>query len=158
MDVQQSHSSSKLRDLLQIEYLTLCQYVELAEQENDALAESDPESIAILADQKLKLLNQLTCARDATKLELGEPISVADLGDRLRMAGPGTREVFELILAKAREAMEINRITARLIAHQTRRLQQRQAAISGAGINPVDGYGVTGFQNLRSGYGSIGRA
>jgi|GEM_PF-2595375 len=158
MNSRQNQPSSKLRELLQVEYRALCQYVELAEQENDALAESDPESIAALADQKLKLLNELTSARDASKLELGEPISASDLGDRLRRAGPGTKELFELIVAKAREAMEINRITARLLAHQTRRLHQRQAAISGAGIHSSDSYGATGFQTVNGAPGSIGHA
>jgi hypothetical protein len=73
-------------------------------------------------------------------------------------AGPGARDLFELIVAKAREAMEINRITARLVAHQTRRLEQRRAALSGSTLNTTGGYGVTGFKDLSSGHETIGHA
>ncbi len=151
-------NAAPLRDLLQSEYHVLCQYVSLSEQENNALAESDPETIAQIATQKQYLLNELTRARGATKSELGEPISAAKLGERLESAGPGTRDLFELIVAKAREAMEINRITSRLIAHQSRRLAQRQAALSGSGLNSPAAYGMHGFQQSKLGYGSIGRA
>ncbi|MFO0115965.1 MAG: flagellar export chaperone FlgN [Betaproteobacteria bacterium] len=150
--------AAPLRNLLQAEYHALCQYVSLSEQENNALAESDPETIAQLANQKQFLLNELTRARSITKYELGEPISAAKLGARLESAGPGTRDLFDLIIAKAREAMEINRITSRLIAHQSRRLEQRHAALSGSGLNTPASYGAHGFQQSKFGYGSIGRA
>jgi hypothetical protein len=158
MDQTTDHAGKPLRDLLQLEYQALCQYVALAEQENNALAESDPDTITDLADQKQMMLQELTRARSATKRELGEPISAAKLGERLDTAGPGCRDLFELIVAKAREAMEINRITARLVAHQTRRLEQRRAALSGSTLNTTGGYGVTGFKDLSSGYGTIGHA
>ena len=158
MNQPTNHTGKPLRDLLQIEYHVLCQYVSLTEQENNALAESDPDTITDLADQKQFMLQELTRARGATKRELGEPISAAKLDERLEKAGPGARDLFELIVAKAREAMEINRITARLVAHQTRRLEQRRAALSGSTVNTTGGYGVTGFKDLSSGYGTIGHA
>jgi flagellar biosynthesis/type III secretory pathway chaperone len=158
MEHANSNQPAPLRDLLQAEYHVLCQYVSLSEQENNALAESDPETITQIASQKQFLLSELTRARGATKCELGEPISAAKLGERLESAGPGTRDLFELIIAKAREAMEINRITSRLIAHQSRRLAQRQAALSGSGLNVPASYGAHGFQQNKFGYGSIGRA
>jgi flagellar biosynthesis/type III secretory pathway chaperone len=158
MDKTNTTSNAPLRDLLQVEYHVLCQYVALSEQENNALAESDPETISQLAEQKHFLLQELTRARGATKYELGEPISAASLGEKLHSAGPGTRDLFELIVAKAREAMEINRITARLISHQSRRLEQRQAALSGSSLSTPAGYGVSGFQRLGGGHGTIGHA
>jgi|LakMenEpi03Aug12_release.lakeMendotaPanAssembly.Ray.scaffolds.fasta_scaffold757077_2 hypothetical protein len=158
MDHTTNQSGKLLRDLLQVEYQVLCQYVVLAEQENNALAESDPDTISDLAARKQMMLEELARARYATRRELGEPISAAKLGERLEKAGPGSRDLFELILAKAREAMEINRITARLVAHQTRRLEQRRAALSGAALNTTGGYGMTGFRDLTNGQGTIGHA
>ncbi|MBC7624005.1 MAG: flagellar export chaperone FlgN [Aeromicrobium sp.] len=158
MDKHINPAEKPLRALLQVEYHVLCQYVSIAEQENNALAESDPDTITALAEQKLAMLQELSLARRATKHELGEPISAANLGQRLDAAGPGARDLFELIIAKAREAMEINRITARLVAHQTRRLEQRRAALSGIPLDTSGGYGVTGFRDLTGGYGTIGHA
>jgi flagellar biosynthesis/type III secretory pathway chaperone len=152
------HTGTPLGDLLKAEYDLLCQYVALAEQENNALAESDPDTITGLANQKQLVLQELTRARDATKRELDEPTSAAKLAEHLEAAGPGARDLFALIVAKAREAMEINRITARLVAHQTRRLEQRRAALSGSTLNTTGGYGVSGFKDLSSGYGTIGHA
>ncbi|MFM7460814.1 MAG: hypothetical protein ACKO15_08265, partial [Burkholderiales bacterium] len=135
MDQPSNNHGKPLRDLLQVEYHILCQYVALAEQENDALAESDPDTITDLAGQKQFMLQELSRARSATKRELGEPISDAKLGERLKTAGPGACDLFELIVAKAREAIEINRITSRLVAHQTLRMEQRRTALSGSTID-----------------------
>ncbi len=158
MDQPSNKHGKPLRDLLKVEYHILCQYVALAEQENNALAESDPDTITDLAGQKQFMLQELTRARSATKRELGEPISAAKLGERLETAGPGARDLFELIVAKAREAIEINRITARLVAHQTRRLEQRRTVLSDSTIDTTGGYGITGFKDSSSGHGSIGHA
>jgi hypothetical protein len=146
MDQPSNNHGKPLRDLLQVEYHILCQYVALAEQENNALAESDPDTITDLVGQKQFMLLELTRARSATKQELGEPISAAKL------------DLFELIVAKAREAIEINRITARLVAHQTLRLEQRRTALSGSTIDTAGGYSMTGFKDSSSGHGSIGHA
>jgi hypothetical protein len=144
-----------LRDLLTTEYRHLCAYVELAEQEQDALVASDADAIEALAARKQQALSQIVTAREASRHALGEPVSLVDLHRKLSDAGPGTKDVFEMVLAKSREALQLNQLSAKLIAYQTRRLHARAQALTGAGVS-INGYGASGFTKYGGASVSLG--
>lgn len=136
-----------LRELLHEEYGLLSQYVTLTEREQAALMAADIEDVERLAHDKMRLLERLSQARRDSRRALGEPLEPAALHDRLRAAGPGTRDLFELVAAKAREATTLTQLSARLLNRQMRRLHGRAQAIGMAG-DPASGYTSSGFDRL----------
>ncbi len=144
-------SEPPLCDLLKNEYRTLCEYLTISEQENEALVQSDVDAINVLAEQKQQLLARLAGARGATKRALGERATPQSIRGKLEAAGPEAADLFEMVAAKAREAIEVNKISTRLIAHQMRRLSQRSAILAGAGLSAAPAYGASGFAQLAAG-------
>ncbi|MCE2988665.1 MAG: flagellar export chaperone FlgN [Burkholderiales bacterium] len=153
-------SPTPLRRLLDSEFLAISEYLELAEQETDAIARSDADAMLDISQRKSQALERLATARTHTKRALGEPISAETLRAKLSAAGPGASELFESIIAKVREAMELDHITARLIAHQSKRIEQRAGIVNSLGGNGsgVPNYGADGFARFGGNFGSFGRA
>lgn len=148
---------NSLRDLLNDEYQALCRYVDFSEDEQNAIIASDADALYRLASHKQSLLSHIAHCRDATKRALGEPLTPALLADKLFHAGHGTQEAFELVLAKAREASELTRLSARLISHQMRRLAGMANALANAGVQ-ANGYDAGGFTSHRRSAAFYGRA
>lgn len=160
MPTVHSASPSPLRRLLDSEFLAISEYLELAEEETDAIARSDADAMLDISQRKSQALERLATARTHTKRALGEPITPESLRAKLSAAGPGASELFESIIAKVREAMELDHLTARLIAHQSKRLEQRAGIVNALGGNGtgVPNYGADGFARFGSSFGSFGRA
>jgi hypothetical protein len=153
-------AASPLRRLLDSEFNAISEYLELAEQETDAIARSDADAMLDISQRKSQALERLASARTHTKRALGEPVTAESLRAKLEAAGPGASELFESIIAKVREAMELDHITARLIAHQAKRIEQRAGIINSLGGNGtgVPNYGADGFSRFGGSHGSFGHA
>jgi hypothetical protein len=151
-------SITMLPALLDAEYDALCEYIRLSEAENDALVASDAEKIHAFTQQKRLALETLVTARNATRAAIGEPITTDLLSRKLRAAGPACQAVFEQIMNKAREALEINRISSRLVAHQSLRIRQRSELLATGSLTPGSGYTASGFYSVGKTPTSFGNA
>ncbi len=152
-----NNSAPSLKDLLNAEYHALCRFVALAEAEQSALISSDVDAIESIASEKQIVLADVARCRSATKHALGEPIEPRALSEKLVAAGHGAKDVFELVISKAREAAELTQLSSKLVAHQTRRLNGLATALSSAGIHS-NGYGPSGFTRHRGDVSSYGNA
>ncbi len=150
-------SQPSLKDLLNAEYHALCRFVVIAEAEQAALIASDADALETIAAEKQSVLADVARCRSATKRAIGEPIGAGALSEMLLAAGQGARDVFELVLAKAREASELTQLSSKLVAHQTKRLNGLATALASTGVRS-HGYGPTGFTSHHGEGSSYGTA
>jgi hypothetical protein len=145
-------------ELLRAEYEALCRFVDFCESEQNAIIASDADELERLTVLKQGLLSDISNCRSATSRALGEPISPTQLRDKLFHAGHGAQETFDLIIAKALEAQEMTQLSARLVAHQIRRINGLSNALNGGGALQNHGYSANGFSRTSGIAASYGRA
>jgi len=160
--VLQPEIENAIQDLLNRETGELAQFIELLEEELDALAVGRTDTVHDCANRKQHLLGRLFATRDAVNALARNASRNPHLKSAeswlARTASARIRQAFEILTERAEHARQLNQLASRLIKIRLRSVNDRLDLLQPAArINAV--YCPDGLANVQlSSKGVVGRA
>jgi len=151
-----------LENLIQRETSELAKFIQLLEQELDALAHGKIDEVQECARQKQSLLAGIFAARDAVNVAARNAAADPHLKSAeawlARSTSPRVRSAFEELTDHADHARQLNQLAGRLVQTKLRGIQQRLEILQPAGLTDAVYYPEGYAAAQRSAAATIGRA